>query len=204
MPTITTDDPHEYREQMELITAYAEGVHVDFADGEFAPSKLLPIANGWRSDQLITHVHIMYKDPLKELRNIIKLSADLVILHAESENLTECLETLQENGNRTGVAILPETSVDVLAQISSLFDHVLVFGGHIGYQGGKEDLALLDKVKAIKQKYPDVEISWDGGVNGDNTRQISEAGVDILNVGGYLKKSKNAKKTYEELQSLVS
>jgi len=85
-----------------------------------------------------------------------------------------------------------------------LFDHVLVFGGHLGYQGGDADLNLLTKVKEIRRKYPDVEISWDGGVNKDNVEQITGAGVDILNVGGYIKNAKDPKSAYDLLASLVS
>jgi ribulose-phosphate 3-epimerase len=204
-PTITTADPHEYREQMELIATYSEGVHLDFADGEFAPTKLLPLAEGWRSDDLITHAHIMYHDPLEYIDEIIHLEADLVILHAESENLEECLEALQEHGTRTGVALLPETSVLELQEkhIDHLFDHVLVFGGHLGYQGGEADLTILKKVQKLREEYPDIEISWDGGVNDTNARQIVDAGVSVLNVGGYLHNAEDPKNAYDLLKSLV-
>lgn len=205
-PTITTDDPHVYRDQMELIATYAEGVHLDFSDGVFAPTDLLSIDKAWRSDDLVTHVHVMYQKPLEVIDDIIQLEADLVILHVESDELKECLELLRENGTRTGVALLPETSVADLREleIDNLFDHVLIFGGHLGYQGGKADLDQLAKVEKIKEHYPDVEISWDGGVNEENAKQIADAGIDILNVGGTLKSSKNPQKTYTTLSSLVS
>lgn len=205
-PTITTEDPHVYRDQMELIASYADGVHLDFADGVFAPSDLLPVEKAWRSDDLVTHVHVMYQKPLEVIDDLIQLEADLVILHIESDDVKQCLEMLQENGTRTGLAILPESSVADLKDldVDDLFDHVLVFGGHLGYQGGKADLDQLEKVKQLREKYPDVEISWDGGVNEENIQKIAEAGVDVINVGGTLSKSKNPKKTYKTLCSLVS
>lgn len=201
-PTITTSDAHEYREQLELIASFAEGVHLDFSDGIFAPTKLLPIDQAWRSDHMIAHVHVMYKKPLEYLDDILNLEADLVILHAESEGLEECLQRLQENGTRTGVALLPETSVENLQVlgIDNLFDHVLVFGGHLGYQGGEADLSQLDKVKQIKKTYPDAEIAWDGGINDKNAKQIADAGVDVLNVGGYIKNAKDPAKAYRGLK----
>lgn len=205
-PTITTNDPHEYREQMELIASYAEGVHLDFADGILAPSELLPLDKAWRHDDLITHAHIMYQDPLPCIDDIIHLEADLVILHVESDNIKQALNVLLENGTRTGIALLPETSltdVDEL-EIEGLYDHILVFGGHLGYQGGEADLSQLTKVKQLKDRYPDVELSWDGGVNIDNVAKIAATGVDILNTGGYLRHTKDPQKTYDLLQSLVS
>ena len=205
-PTITTEDPHEYRNQMEQISEYSEGVHVDFADGVFAPTDLLPIDKAWRSDDLITHIHIMYQNPLECIDEIIQLEADLVVIHAEADNIVECLEMLQENGVRTGLALLPESSVSDLKELEAdhLFDHVLVFGGHLGYQGGKADLDQLAKVRQVRETYPDYEISWDGGVNEDNIAQVARAGVDIINVGGTLKNAKDPKKTYKRLFSLVS
>lgn len=148
----------------------------------------------------------MYQKPLEVIDDLIQLEADLVILHIESDDVKQCLEMLQENGTRTGLAILPESSVADLKDldVDDLFDHVLVFGGHLGYQGGKADLDQLEKVKQLREKYPDVEISWDGGVNEENIQKIAEAGVDVINVGGTLSKSKNPKKTYKTLCSLVS
>ncbi|MCA9324072.1 hypothetical protein KC992_03125, partial [Candidatus Saccharibacteria bacterium] len=90
-PTITTADAHEYRDQMTTIESYAEGVHLDFADGQFASSTLLPLDQAWRSDHLITHAHIMYQKPLDVIDDIMHLEADLVVLHAESDDIKECL-----------------------------------------------------------------------------------------------------------------
>lgn len=205
-PTITTDDVNEYEEQLRSIAEFSEGVHLDFADGEFAPTKLLPISSAWRTDDVVVHAHVMHIDPLKVIDDIMHLEADLVILHAEAENLREALETLQENGTRTGVAILPETSVQELKDldIDDLFDHVLVFGGNLGYQGGEADLSLLKKVTKLREDYPDMEISWDGGVNDVNVQQIVAAGVDVLNVGGYIRNAKDPKKAYDTLVNLIS
>lgn len=204
-PTITTKDPHEYREQMERIESFADGVHLDFADGDFAPSIMLPPKEAWRSEKLITHAHVMYRKPFDVIGDLVELDADLVILHAEAEELRRCLEYLDSNGTRTGVAILPETSVEDLQKmnIDSLFDHILVFGGHLGYQGGSADLSILEKVREVRRSYPDVEIGWDGGVNSDNAAEIAAAGVNVLNVGGYFKKANDPKKAYDLMLSLL-
>jgi pentose-5-phosphate-3-epimerase len=204
-PTITTDDVHKYREQMEKIATIADGVHLDFADGVFAPNQLLPIDEAWRSEDLVTHAHIMYQKPLDVIDEIMHLEADLVVLHAESDDIKRCLELLLENGTRTGIALLPETSLADLKdlEIDDLFDHVLVFGGRLGFQGGSADLDQLDKVKRIKSAYPDMEIAWDGGVDDKNIKQIVAAGVSVVNVGGFIKNSHYPKNAYDTLVSLV-
>lgn len=204
-PTITTKDPHEYRDQMEKIATYSEGVHIDFSDGILAPSELIDIENAWRSDELITHVHVMAQKPLDIIDEIIAFEADLVILHVEADDLKKCLKLLSANGTRAGVAMLPETTVGELEEleIGGLFEHVLIFGGHLGYQGGDADLDQLHKVAELKMAFDDVEIGWDGGANDTNVAQISKAGVDIINVGGYLKNSHNPKRAYASLLTLI-
>lgn len=204
-PTITTADSHEYRNHMDSIATFAEGVHIDFADGIFAPSKLLPIEDAWRNDELISQAHIMYQNPLEVVDDIIHLEADLVVLHAESDNIKKTLNVLQENGTRTGIALLPETSLSDLQvlEIDDLFDHILVFGGHLGFQGGQADLDQLLKVEQIRKSYPDIEIAWDGGVNEKNVKKIAESGVDVLNVGGYISNADDPKKAYDTLTSLI-
>jgi pentose-5-phosphate-3-epimerase len=191
---------------MEVIASYTDGVHLDFSDGVFAPNELLPIEEAWRSDDLVTHAHIMYQKPLDIIDEIIHLESDLVILHAESDDVKKCLKALRENGTRTGIALLPETSVADLQDldIDDLFDHVLIFGGHLGFQGGEADMDQLEKVKRIKKTYPDIEIAWDGGVNDKNAKQIAGAGVSIINVGGFLHNAVEPKTVYDTLVSLVS
>lgn len=204
-PTITTSDPHEYRDCIEKIAGFSEGVHIDFADGVFAPTELLALDKAWRHDDLITHIHLMYQNPLEVIDDIIAFEADLVILHAESDNIKAALQALNDLGVRTGLAILPETSIDELQELEleGLFDHVLIFAGHLGYQGGKADFSQLHKISELRDVFPDIEIGWDGGINDANTKKLVEAGVDILNVGGYIKNAENPKKAYETLSALI-
>lgn len=204
-PTITTDDPHLYREQMERIATFADGVHIDFADGIFAPTALLPIDKAWRHDALITHAHVMYEQPLRYIDDIVALDVDLVIFHVESEDVKKCLKACSQIGLRAGIALLPESTIKDIEdlQIEGLFDHVLIFAGHLGYQGGSADMTMLDKVRQIRASMPDVEIGWDGGIDANNVEQIVEAGVSVLNVGGYIKNADDPQKAYATLLDLI-
>ncbi len=204
-PTITTDDPTVYKEQLERIAQFSEGVHLDFADGILAPTKLLPIADAWRMDSLVTHAHVMYQNPLEYIDDLVALEADLIILHAESDDIKLALVQLNDLGFRCGLAVLPDTTVAQVQAlgVDDLIEHILVFGGKLGYQGGQADLTHLEKVKELKKLYPDCEFAWDGGVNDTNARQLAEAGVDVLNAGGYIKNADDPKKAYDTLMTLL-
>jgi len=83
------------------------------------------------------------------------------------------------------------------------FDHVLVFSGNLGRHGGEADLGLLEKVRQIKAHHPEVEIGWDGGINDQNVKQLVEAGVEVLNVGGYIQKADDPEHAYATLKRVI-
>ena len=80
-------------------------------------------------------------------------------------------------------------------------DQVLVFSGNLGYHGGEADLGLLEKVKKIWQHHPECEIAWDGGINDQNVQQLVDAGVSVLNVGGFVQQSADPEAAYAKLKA---
>jgi ribulose-phosphate 3-epimerase len=80
---------------------------------------------------------------------------------------------------------------------------VLVFSGNLGHHGGEADLGLLEKVRQIKVHHPEVEIGWDGGINDQNVKQLVEAGVEVLNVGGYIQKADYPERAYATLKRVI-
>jgi ribulose-phosphate 3-epimerase len=200
-PTVTADNPDDYRIQMERIEPFARRIHVDIADGEFAPRRLVNFDQiWWRGDRSID-LHIMYKLPTEHAEIILALSPRLVIMHAEAEgNFMGFAALLRKHGIEVGIALLPRTSVETIAPALDHIDHVLVFSGNIGYQGGSTaDLDLLKKVEHIRRLKPLIEIGWDGGVNDQNAHQIAAAGVDVLNVGGFIQHATDPAAAYATL-----
>jgi pentose-5-phosphate-3-epimerase len=63
---------------------------------------------------------------------------------------------------------------------------------------------MLGKVHMIRQRFPDIEIAWDGGINDQNARQIVEGGVDVLNVGGFIHKATDPQKAYAKLETVIA
>lgn len=204
-PTVTTDDPKEYRMQMERVVPFATRIHIDLADGEFTPNSLTPIDQVWWPGGMRADLHVMYKRPLDHLEALLALDPQLVIVHAEAEgDFLAFAEALHVHGIEAGVALLPETKPDVLKPGLALIDHVLIFSGNLGYQGGSQaDMQLLDKVTAIKELKPTIEVGWDGGVNDQNAAELVRGGVEVLNVGGFIQKSPDAQEAYAALRALI-
>jgi ribulose-phosphate 3-epimerase len=203
-PTVLAENPHQYREQIERVAAFATCVHIDLSDGVFSPTTTIGFGHVWWPHSMQADLHIMYKKPGDYIDKIIKLNPRLVILHAEAEgNFIEIAETLRKHDILAGVALLADTPVKKIKSSISVIDHVLVFSGKLGHFGGKFDKKLLSKVREIKNLKPDIEIGWDGGINDTNAKQLVDGGVDVLNVGGYIQRSENPLLAFKNLQSVT-
>lgn len=203
-PTVTAYDPHEYREQMERIASFVRRVHIDLMDGRFAPTKSPGPMYVWWPDNVKADIHLMYERPLPQLSMLIKLRPHTVIIHAEADvDHAHFAASLRRVGIRAGLALLSETPVENVEGLLKKFDHVLIFSGRLGYHGGRADLGLLDKVRRAKEFYPDIEIGWDGGINDQNIRALMDAGVDVLNVGGFIAGADDQKAAYAKLEEVI-
>lgn len=203
VPTITAFSPEEYNQQLQKI-AFAKRIHPDFTDGIFAPSKTVNLIEAhWLKDQVVD-LHVMYQKPAKHLETLISLNPTLVILHAEAQGeLTDVFGQLKAVGIKTGLAILPDTAVASVASLIKQVEHVLIFGGRLGYQGSELQTEQLVKVNQAKDIKPELELGWDGGVNDVNIRQVAAAGTNVINVGGYLQKAKDPKQAYDKLEQIL-
>jgi ribulose-phosphate 3-epimerase len=199
-PTITAFEPHQFREQMEAVAGFAKRVHIDLMDGMFAPSVSPPLTQVWWPHELKADIHLMYQRPMEHIDQLIKLKPSMVIVHNEAEvHHMHFSAELHRHGIKTGLAILQETPIEWAEQIMHSFDEVLIFSGNLGFHGGRANLELLDKVRFVKHHHPEAKIAWDGGINEHNARLLVEAGVNVLNVGGYIQNSDNPEAAYGKL-----
>lgn len=211
-PTITTSDTAVYQQKLEDFLAFAERIQIDITDGELAPSQTINLNQLYwpKPDDRRTKIdlHLMLMRPMQWLDQIVSLAPDKIILHAESNeaavNLPRIFEHLRRFGIEVGVALLPETQPDEVKSLLDISDTVLIFGGHLGYQGGVADLSQLDKIPAIKAINPEATIEWDGGASLENIANLVEAGVDQVNVGSAISSQPNAKAAYDELLAKLS
>ena len=210
-PTITTNDPAVYAGRLEDLLTFAPRIQIDITDGQFAPSQTINLNQVYwppaDKRECKIDLHLMLKRPIDWLDQIVAVVPDKVILHAESDDagrmLPRIYEHLQRFGMQVGVALLPETQPAEDADIIRVVDSVLIFGGHLGYQGGVADLTQLGKIPAIQQINSTVTIEWDGGANLSNVSQIAAAGVDQINIGSAISGASDPAAAYRQLVEAV-
>lgn len=204
-PTITASGAEEYRLQIELVSHFAHRIQIDLTDGHFAPKKLVQPDQVWWPVGIKADIHLMYKNPTTVVKEISGHGPNLVIVHAESVgNFEEFVGQCHAHRIKVGVALLPQTQASIVLPALHHIDHVLIFSGNLGYQGGsRADLTLLDKVRFLKEHKRNLEIGWDGGINDQNIAKLAQGGVDVLNVGGFIQKSEDPERAFKNLQRIA-
>lgn len=197
-PTVLADTVDDYRDQMEAIQRFATRIQIDLGDGDFT-NETVSVSDIWWPEHLAADIHLMYREPMKVVADLVALKPAMVIIHAESDDARSALVSLRENGIRAGVALLQQTAVGDAQELIRLSDHVLIFSGSLGSFGGQVDLSLLGKVQQIRNIEPDIEIGWDGGINVDTARKLANGGIDVLNVGGAIQKASHPENAYRDL-----
>lgn len=190
---------------MEKIVHLAHRVQIDLTDGEFTHEKTIQPEQAWWPVGFQADFHLMYKNPLAAVQQILEHKPNLIIVHAEADGRFEDVASIcNQAGVRIGAALLQDTPVDSILSVLGQLSHVLIFSGNLGYQGGSQaNLELLNKVKTIKSAKPDLEVGWDGGVNDQNISELIMGGVDVLNVGGFLQNSDDAEMSFHALQRIA-
>lgn len=193
-----------FRKQIEHVAGFAPRIHIDLADGTFAPRKVA-IADVWWPHGVRADLHVMYQQPFEHTKALLRLKPQLIIVHAEAKgDFIAFAKEVHSHGVKVGVALLPVTSPEVLRPALEWIDHVLVFSGDLGHFGGHADLRLITKVKHIRKLKRGLEISWDGGINSRNARALAMTGVDVLNVGGFIQEARNPRAAYELLVHTIA
>ena len=119
----------------------------------------------------------------------------LATIHVESRDVSKALETILSFGIKRGLAMKPNTPVDMILPYIKEVDLVLVMTVEPGFGGQTFMHEMLEKIKSLKklQETYSFEIQVDGGMNDETLQSVKEAGVDIAVVGSHLFKQKDMK-----------
>ena len=218
IPAILPKDFSEVQEKVESVKDFVKFVQIDACDGQFVPDASWPYRKNDLSFEKIIHedeglpfwdkvdyeIDLMANRPEEHVEEWIQAGAARVIIHVEVRgDISKALELIADRAE-IGLAINIETSLDVLDQYADKASFIQCMGiDRIGFQGQAFDTAVLDKIKSIKNKYPDKVISVDGGVSLDNALLLIEAGATRLVVGSAIFGSEIPMEEVEKFKRLV-
>lgn len=191
-PSVLAADFCNMEQSIKLIeSASCEWIHLDVMDGKFVPaisfgSQMVKSIRGLT--KLILDVHLMVDAPENQIDLFADAGADYITIHSEASiHLNRHLQTIKNRGVKAGIAIIPSTPVEAIAELLPFVDQVLVMLVNPGY-GGQKMIPLcvkkIAKLKALREENGyNYVIAADGGINRDTAASVRDAGLDVAVAG---------------------
>ncbi len=187
----------------------ADWLHLDVMDGRFVPNisfGLPVIAQLRKATTKPFDVHLMIEEPEKFAEAFKNAGADHLIVHYEAcRHLHRNIQQIKSLGMKAGVAINPHTPVELLADIISDLDQVLIMSVNPGFGGQTFIPHTYQKIRDLKKIIHDcgldVLIEIDGGVTVENASALVHAGANVLVAGNTVFSSPDPKKIISQLKN---
>ncbi len=211
-PSILAADFLNLGEEIKKIKeAGAKFLHFDVMDGHFVNniSFGLPVLKEISKEHLlINDVHLMIDNPIKFYKDFYESGADYLTIHIEVikdfEDFLTIYNYAKENNKKVGVSIKPKTDFELILKYLEYVDLVLVMSVEPGFGGQSFIETSLDTIKKLanikKEMGYNYIIEVDGGINKETSLKCIDSGADSLVAGSFIFKSKDYKKSVEELK----
>ena len=189
IPAINVYSKEEAEEKIGKIFGLAELIHIDVSDGIIGKPKnwAEPFIFKKIADSFNREAHLMVENPEKEIDNWILSGIKRAIVYIETVKdfellFKKCLGGFVE----LGLALNPDILVSEIESYLDKVKFVLVLAVVPGLSGQKFNEKVLDKVKYLKQNYPEVLVEIDGGINPDTFKMVQGVGADIITSASYI------------------
>lgn len=191
-PSLLAADFNNLQRDIEMINqSQASWLHLDIMDGVFVPniSFGVPIvSHANKISEKPLDAHLMIVEPQKYLKDFAKAGAKNITVHYEAcTHLHRTISEIKELGTMAGVSLNPHTPVSLLSDLIEDLDLVLIMSVNPGFGGQKFIPNAYNKVSELKEliekKNSKALIQVDGGVSPANSKQLFDAGANILVAG---------------------
>ena len=149
----------------------------------------MPVISSLRkSVDFFFDVHMMVENPERYIEDFYKSGANGITIHFEAcKHIDRTISQIKSFGLRSGISINPATPVSLLQNILSEVDMVLIMSVNPGFGGQKFIPYSIDKIKELSKMRAERNqkflIQVDGGVDVNNIKSLSDAGVDEFVAG---------------------
>jgi ribulose-phosphate 3-epimerase len=150
-----------------------------------------------KHSSMIFDVHLMISTVHKYIEAYSDAGADIITIHPEAtDKLESSILKIKELKKKVGISLNPETKIEIISNVLTQIDLVLVMSVNPGFGGQKFMPEVLTKIKELKK------IQTEKNLNFDNSKLVIEAGANILVSGTTIFKSNNGdiKKNIELLK----
>lgn len=187
--------------------------HIDVMDGKFVKNDTVEIMQEYTEyikqiSNIPIDVHLMVEDVESFAKSYIDIGINSITFHVEAlKNETEVLKLIsyiKQNNVKIGLSIKPQTQIEEIYKYLPYIHSVLIMSVEPGEGGQKFIPETIEKIRELnKFTYEngyDIDIKVDGGINDKTTKDVIEAGTNILVVGSYIINSKDYKQAIKSLK----
>ena len=223
IPAILPRNYEDLKNKIALVRGHVPLVQVDICDGIFVKSMTWPFPDDQHFTAILGEqegmpfwedidfeLDLMVSDAVANFDVYTKLGPKRIIFHLEAvgiieefQHFLEGIDNYIRDSIQIGVAISPNTVTTKIFPLVNYIDFVQVMGiDHEGVQGEEFDEKCLEHIKTLKEKFPDIIISVDGGVNFETAPKILAAGTDRLVIGSAIFNTDDIIGTIETFRNL--
>ena len=227
IPAILEQDFSEIKDKISTVRGIVSVAQIDFCDGIFVPTRTWPFSSGGGDDPHLQRIlneeegmpfwedidfefDLMVADAVENFDIYTKLGPKRMIFHIEAvgdlesfHHFLEGIDIYIRDSIEIGIAINPSTPLPQIFPLISCIDFVQLMGNDkIGHKGISLDEQVYKKIEILREKYSDLPIAVDIGVNRTTAPLLVKAGATKLVAGGAIFKTDDIIGTIEELENL--
>ncbi|NTV30529.1 hypothetical protein HGA91_00925 [candidate division WWE3 bacterium] len=207
IPAILVQTVEEFIAQFRQVEQETDTVQLDYIDGRFAPIRTCCDADLLGEFEIAPQLEIqlMVENPLIYVDEWIQAGAKRLIGHIEHmPDQDDFVNQIVTSGVEAGLALNIETPLDMLKpELIEHLDVVLLMAHEIGIQGAQFNLAVLDKIRTLRNSYPHLNIEVDGGLNEESIISARNAGANFFAVGSGIFAQAHPAQALRHLQEVI-
>ena len=227
IPAMLPKNYEDLKNKVALVRGVVPSVQIDLMDGKFVRNISWPfddMDNPLSKYQAIMReeeglpfwedidyeLDLMVVDAVTNFDLYLKLGPKRLIFHIEAvgdeiefQEFIEGIDLYVRDNTQIGVAINTTTPIEKIFPLIPHIDFVQCMGIEtIGRQGEPFDERVLDHIKTLREKFPELIISVDGGVNLDTAGPLVDAGANRLVAGSAIYQSVDIREAIKELENI--
>ena len=206
IPAIMPKGLRSLETDLGVVAGAAPLAQLDLMDGKFVPELTWPFSGKYPEDierirseeigmpywdEVDLELDLMVAPENIDMDTILALGPKRLIFHREAwktkESFFEYIDTLDpyiKASIEIGIAIGTTTPIEEISPLPEGVAFVQCMGiERIGYQGNPFDARVLEQIARVKEAFPGVFVSVDGGVNLETAPDLLDAGADRLVIG---------------------